>query len=296
MRAQRRRLAMLSNPLLRLFAGAILISFSPVFVRLVSVSPTTSAFFRVAIGGAALSAFLVVTRRRLQFSRIVWIALGSSAVFFALDLWFWHRSILYIGPGLSTLLANMQVFFMIAAGILLLGQRPTPVQLLAAVMAVAGLTMIVGPDWSQPPPGYRLGVALGVLTAASYAGYMLSMRSARLRAAYPVPVREIAVMSLLTAALLGAAALAEGASLSAPSLEDAGWLLAYGLMSHALGLMFIASSLAKVSTTATGIALLLQPSLSFLWDVWFFGRPVTTIEAIGAAIALAAIFLGATRR
>ncbi|MGD8810908.1 MAG: DMT family transporter, partial [Gammaproteobacteria bacterium] len=222
---------MLSNPVLRLFAGAILISFSPVFVRLVSVSPTTSAFYRVAIGGAALSAFLVVTRRRLQFSRTVWIALGSSAVFFALDLWFWHRSILYIGPGLSTLLANMQVFFMIAAGIVLLGQRPTPVQLLAAIMAVAGLAMIVGPDWSHPPPGYRLGVALGVLTAASYAGYMLSMRSARLRAAYPVPVREIAVMSLLTAALLGAAALAEGSSPSLPSLEDAGWLLAYGLMS-----------------------------------------------------------------
>ena len=287
---------LLSNPLVRLFAGAILISFSPVFVRLVDVAPTTSAFYRVLIGGVALAAFLAVTRRRLGFSRVAWLALVSSAVFFSLDLWFWHRSIVFIGPGLSTLLANMQVFFMIAAGVVMLGQRPRAVQVFAAAMAIAGLAMIVSPQWSDPPPDYRLGVLLGILTAVSYAGYMLSMRGARLQSAHAVPVREIAVMSLLAAAILGAAAAGEGTPLSIPTLADAGWLLAYGLMSHALGLMFIASSLAKVSTTATGIALLLQPSLSFLWDVWFFARPVSAVEAAGAAIALAAIFLGTTRR
>jgi len=288
--------SLLSNPLLRLFAGAILISFSPVFVRLVDVAPTTSAFYRVFIGGAALATFLVATRRRLGFSRVAWLALVASAVFFSLDLWFWHRSIVYIGPGLSTLLANMQVFFMIAAGVVVLGQRPSAVQIFAAAMAIAGLAMIVSPQWSDPPPDYRWGVLLGILTAVSYAGYMLSMRSARLQSAHVVPVREIAVMSLLAAAILGTAAVSEGSALSVPTLADTGWLLAYGLMSHALGLMFIASSLAKVSTTATGIALLLQPSLSFLWDVWFFARPVSAIEAAGAAIALAAIFLGTTRR
>ena len=287
---------MLRNPLIRLFAGAILISFSPVFVRLVAVPPTTSAFYRVLIGGLALAAFLLVTRRRLAFTRTAWLAVALSAIFFALDLWFWHRSIIYIGPGLSTLLANMQVFFMIAAGVVILRQRPTPVQLLASAMAVAGLAMIVGPQWDTALPGYRLGVALGLLTAVSYAGYMLSMRGARLQSQFPVPVREIAVMSLITAALLGAAAASEGVTLALPSLEDAAWLLAYGLLSHAIGLMLIASSLAKVSTTATGIALLLQPALSFLWDVLFFARPVTALEAAGAAIALAAIFLGTLRR
>lgn len=248
------------------------------------------------IGGVALSAFLLATRRRLGFTRLAWLALVASATFFALDLWFWHRSIIYIGPGLSTLLANMQVFFMIAAGVVLLGQRPTLVQLLAAVLAVVGLAMIVAPQWSDPPGDYRWGVVLGILTAVSYAGYMLSMRGARLQSRHAVPVREIAVMSLLTAAILGTAAVIEGTTLAIPTIDDTGWLLAYGLLSHALGLMLIASSLASVSTTATGIALLLQPSLSFVWDVSFFARPVTVMEAAGASLALAAIFLGTTRR
>ena len=289
-------MAIFSNPHIRLFAGAIMISFSPVFVNLVSASPTTIGFYRVFIGGVALLAFILFTGRRFTFSTAAWRALVFSAVFFALDLWFWHRSILYIGPGLSTLIANLQVFFMMAAGALLLRQRPTLTQLIAVPMAVFGLTLIVGPDWTALTPGYRLGVVFGVLTAVSYAGYLLCMRLARLESPHAVPMREVAVMSLIVAAFLGVSALVEGESLAIPTVSDAGWLLAYGLLCHAIGLMFIASSLARVTTTEVGIALLLQPSLSFIWDILFFGRPVTTVEAAGAIITLVAIFLGSGRR
>lgn len=286
----------LGNPHLRLFAGAIIISFSPVFVNLVSVSPTTSGFYRVLIGGVALAAFIVLTGRKLSFSRSVWRALVFSAVFFALDLWFWHRSIVYIGPGLATLIANLQVFFMMAAGALMLRQRPTVLQLVAVPLAVFGLTMIVGPDWSGLQANYRLGVVFGVLTAVSYAGYLLCMRLARLESEHAVPMREVAVMSMIVAVFLGLAAVVEGESLVIPTTMDAIWLMGYGLLCHAIGLMFIASSLAKVTTTEVGIALLLQPSLSYIWDIVFFDRPMTTLETTGAIITLCAIFLGATRR
>jgi len=38
-----------------------MISFSPVWVKLVSVSPTTSGFYRVFFGGAALALYLIVS-------------------------------------------------------------------------------------------------------------------------------------------------------------------------------------------------------------------------------------------
>jgi drug/metabolite transporter (DMT)-like permease len=282
----------LGNPRLRLFVGATMISFSPVWVKLVSVSPTTSGFYRVFIGGLALTLFLLVTRQRLQLTRRVWLLLAAGAAFFALDLWFWHRSINYIGPGLSTLLANFQVFFMMAAGVLLLGQRPRAVQVVAVPLALAGLGMIVGFDWQSLPADYRLGVILGLLTAVAYAGYMLTMRVARTGSPHRLPTREVAIVSLGSAAILGISALTEGVSLAVPTVSDAAWLLAYGLVSHCLGLLFIASSLPKVSTTEAGIALLLQPTLSFAWDVLFFARPLTATELAGAAIALLAIYMG----
>ena len=283
---------LLSNPTLRLFVGATLISFSPVWVKLVSVSPTTSGFYRVFFGGAALVLYLIVSRQRLQLSKRVWSILVLSCVFFALDLWFWHRSINYIGPGLATLLANFQVFFMMLAGMVLLRQRPRPIQLVAVPLALFGLGMIVGFDWRGLSVDYRLGVIFGLLTAVAYAGYMLTMRAARTDSPHPLPTREVAIVSIGSAAILGLSAMGEGVSLAIPSLADASFLLAYGLLSHCLGLLFIASSLPKVTTTEAGLALLLQPTLSFLWDVIFFARPMTTAELAGAAIALFAIFLG----
>lgn len=284
--------ALFGNPRVRLFAGAIIISFSPVLVRLVSVSPTTSGFYRLVLGGIVLAVYLLATGRKLTFSRAAWIALIGSALFFALDLWFWHRSIIYVGPGLATLLANFQVFFMTAAGVILLRQRPSGRQLIAIPLAMLGLAMIIGLDWQDLQQDYRLGVIFGLLTAVCYAGYLLTMRQARAGSTHAVPSREIAVLSLIAASVLGVVAVAEGESLAIPNINDAIWLACYGILVHAVGLMLIASSLAKVSTAEVGLALLLQPTLSFTWDILFFDRQLTVMEGFGAAIALAAIYLG----
>jgi drug/metabolite transporter (DMT)-like permease len=283
----------LRNAHVRLFLGAALISLSPVWVKLVSVSPTTSGVYRTLFGGLALAAYLMLRRRRLRLPRVVWIMLLAASMFFALDLWLWHRSINYIGPGLSTLLANFQVFFMMLAGIVLYRQAPKPIQVVAVPLALLGLGLIVGFDWSDLPPDYRLGVLFGLLTAVAYAGYLLTMRAARADAVDSLPLREVAIMSLSVAAMLALSAFIEGASLVIPTMADAGWLLAYGLLSHCLGMVLIASSLPQVSTTEAGLALLLQPSLSFVWDVLFFARAVSTTELVGAVIALIAIYLGA---
>lgn len=282
----------LRSPRLRLFIGAALISLSPVWVKLVNVSPTTSGFYRVLIGGVALTAYLLLRSQRLQLSRQAWLMISVAAVFLTLDLWFWHRSIIYVGPGLATLLANFQVFFMMLAGIVLLRQVPRPMQLIAVPMALFGLALIVGFDWNDRPPDYQLGIMFGFLTAVVYAAYLLSLRHIRQQSPYRLPTREIAVVSLLTAVMLAATAVLEGESLAITDMTDLGWLVGYGLLSHSLGWLFIASSLPQVTTVEAGLALLLQPTLSFGWDVVFFDRPMTTIELIGAAIALVAIYLG----
>jgi drug/metabolite transporter (DMT)-like permease len=118
------------------------------------------------------------------------------------------------------------------------------------------------------------------------------MRFARKDVTDGMPTREITVVSFAAAMMLGVAAIAEGQSLVIPSMADAGWLLAYGVLSHSLGYILIVSSLPQVSTTEAGLALLLQPTLSFVWDVLFFARPMTPAELAGAAIALVAIYLG----
>jgi drug/metabolite transporter (DMT)-like permease len=287
---------LLSNPTLRLFIGASLISLSPVWVKLVSVSPTTSAFWRLAIGGLVIAAYLILTRRRPQFSTRVWIVIVLAALFLAADLWFYHRSIQFIGPGLSTLIANFQVFVMAAAGLVILREPPSARQLIAIPLALFGLALIVGVDWQSLAVEYRTGIMFGLGAAVTYAAYLLCMRYSRRDSTDPVPSREIAIVSLVGAAILGAAALAEGEALTITQRGDLTWLICYGVLSHGIGMLFITSSLPHVTTTQAGLALLLQPTLSFAWDVLFFARSMTLVELCGAAIALFAIYLGSRSR
>ena len=282
----------LASPRHRLFAGAVLISLSPVWVRVADVSPTTSGFYRVLFGGGALVIYMLVTGKRLELSKNAWRMLIIASVFLALDLWFWHRSIIYIGPGLSTLLANFQVFIMMIAGIFLFREIPPLKQIIAAPLAMLGLALIVGLDWSGLSDDYQWGLIFGFLTAVVYAGYLLTLRHARKDSSYRMPTRELAVVSMFTVVMLALTAVIEGESLVIPTYTDFGWLVAYGVLSHNMGWLFIASSLPEVTAVDAGLALLLQPTLSFVWDIVFFGRPMTPIELIGAAIALFAIYLG----
>jgi drug/metabolite transporter (DMT)-like permease len=89
--------------------GAVLISTSAVFVKWVHVGPTASAFWRMGLAAVLLLAWLVRPSLRAGWkpqARVTGLLLIAS-VFFALDLWMWHRSILYVGVGLATLLGNV---------------------------------------------------------------------------------------------------------------------------------------------------------------------------------------------
>ena len=282
--------------MLSLLAGAAMISTSPVFVKLTTVPPTTSGFYRVLFGGLILA--LLAWRRpesRPRGSR-AWTALIVAAVFFSLDLWFWHRSIHYVGPGLSTLLANFQVFVLALVGVLAFREKLRTELLVAIPLALYGLSLIVGFEWQGLEPDYRAGVLFGLLTAVSYAGYILSLRYARTGGSGGTPGADLAVVSLCTALFLGASALFEGVSLTIPGWRDAALLVGYGFVAQVLGWLLISRGLSGVPASRVGLVLLLQPLLAYIWDIAFFSGPVAAAQLGGALITVFAIWLGSRRR
>jgi len=281
--------------MLQLVLGAIAISFSAVFVKLVHVPPTASGFYRVFFGGLILLGVMLLRRERLALSRRAFLVLCLAALFFALDLFLWHRSILYVGPGVATLLANFQVFVLAAVGVLFLKEHLTAFQWAAILLAMAGLALLVGADWAHLSPLYRYGVVLALLAAVSYAGYLLALRSFRDGGAGGSAYAAITVVSFATAGMLAVSMLAEGVSFAIPAWSDAFWLLLYGLVPQVLGWVLISSSMAKVNASQVGLVLLLQPACAFIWDSVFFGRRFTAIELTGAVLTLAAIYMGSLK-
>ena len=269
-----------------------MISFSAVFVNLAQVGPTVAGFYRMLFGGIILLAAALIRRERLWQGFNHFLQVFACSILFALDLAFWHRSIYYVGPGLATLLANFQVFFLAGFGILILGERPTWKTALSTPLAVAGLYLVVGIDWGELGIQYKTGILFGLIAAICYSAYLLVLR--RLRPAHKraSTLANITLITLLTAGIMGPGAWAQGEGFGIPDLRSWGALLGYGLIPQVLGWFFISAGIAKIDASRAGLLLLLQPTLAFVWDILFFARPTGLMEMLGALVALFSIYLG----
>lgn len=289
------RYRMTEKPALRLALGAIMISFAPIMVRVSASPPTTAAFYRTFLGGLMLLLFLAIRRQPVALRRRVLLMLVAGGVAFAFDLFFWHRSIHLVGPGLATLLAGFQVFILAFVGVLAFGERVRWQLIVAIPAAFLGVALIIGIDWSLLTPAYRKGIAFGLITAICYSTYLLVMRWARNNASVGVsPIAEVAWMSLACAAVLAMLATQTGESLVINRGSEALLLLGYAFIAQ-LALVIISSSLHKVPASLVGLLLLLEPAFAYVWDLTFFHRSVTMLELAGAVLVIFAIFLGSMK-
>lgn len=280
--------------LLRTTLGAMMISFSSVWVKLAHVTPTVSAFYRVFLGGFFLLILVCIHRKKTGDEKVFSGLSLLAGLFFALDLYAWHRSIQYVGPGLATILSNFQVFFVPVAGWMLYGQRPGLRFVMAVPPALLGLFMIVGIRWDILTPDYRMGIWYGILTAVFYTGFLISLRKLQSQPSSPSPAFNLMVISFATAAFLAVEMLRTHDSFAIPDLQSGAALVGLGLMSQTLGWMLITRSIPRIPAAIAGLVLLLQPSLSFVWDVLFFHRETSTTAWVGVALALSAIYYGSS--
>ena len=278
--------------LLILVIGAVLISFTGVWVKVAHVAPNVSAFYRVFFGGAALL-LAALYRRELRWFGLRHLLLSLLCGFLlGLDLWLYHYSIEYIGPGLGTILPNFQVFILAAVGVLFLKEPMRWIYLISLPLAFVGLFMIVGINWSDLQIQYRIGVYFGLAAAICYAGFLLSLRQLQAEQMGTSFFYVLMMVSLTTAIFLGADIVFRQTSFQIPDLQSLLALLALGLLSHTVGWILITNALPKIRASFSGLILLLQPALAFVWDVLFFQRPTTLLNWLGVLIALAAIYLG----
>jgi len=282
------------NPLIHILSGAVAISFSGVWVTWSGVDPAVSAFYRVFFGAMFL---IVACLARKEFQPISAKTAGLivlCSLCFSIDLVLWHASILYIGPGLATIITNFQVFILTGASFLFFGERLRPVFLASIPLAFLGLFLVIGFDWGLLSADYRTGVYLGLAAALFYAAFLLSLRKIHEIQAGISFFYGLMLVSLTSAFFLGLQVLLSPASFAVPGYASLGSLLCLALFSQTIAWALISNSLPKIVPSLGGLVLLLQPALAFVWDVLVFDRPTSLSQWFGVIVTLAAIYLGMT--
>ena len=272
--------------------GAFLISFSPVMVSMSDLQPTVSAFYRVFIGSIFLI-FVIFLNRNLYincFSVNPYLILAG--IFFALDLWFWHRSILYIGPGMSTLIANFQIFIIPLMSFFIFSMVPNKYQIIAIVLGISGLYLTLGYGGSIDNENIKLGFMFGIMTALAYSAYILSLKKNNIEASHEIsPLISLFYVSFISALILFIVIKIEGVSMAMNGPSNLYSMLAYGIICHVFGWYMIILGLKTVTATTAGIILISQPIFSLFWDYLFFSRHTTSIEIIGIAVVIIAMII-----
>jgi drug/metabolite transporter (DMT)-like permease len=169
-----------------------------------------------------------------------------------------------------------------------LGERPENRTLAAIPVVFLGVVLIsgvVGAGAYGDDP--LLGVVYGVLTAITYALFLLILRQAGAGLRRPAgPLFDATLTGALFSALAGVAI---GDLDWVPGLEAQAWLVLLALSSQVLGWLLISVSLPRLPAVLTSILLMLQPvSTVFLGAVLLSEAP-SAVQLSGVAIVLAGV-------
>jgi drug/metabolite transporter (DMT)-like permease len=283
------------RPLPWLLIGSICISFAPIFIRLADVSPDSAGFYRMLFGSISLFVLLLLKSASLHMRQKTLLLLVVSGLFLSLDFMCWHRSIHYVGPGLSTLIANFQVFFTAVFSFFLFREKFSRMFAVAIVMALSGLFLITGVDLGSLEEGYRLGILFGLGTAVFYSGYIIALKSA-MNYQEISGVSAMLVVAITCSVFFAIIVPVGGSSFVIPDAVSFWALVGAGVLCTTIGWSLLSTAIKFTTATVTSLFLLLQPALAFVWDVILFSRPTEGREVVGVLLVLSAIYLGSYRR
>ena len=282
---------MTSRPALAAVAGALVIAFSAILVRLAEVSPATAAFFRSAYALPLLG--LLAWRERRRFgereARDRRLALVAG-FFFAVDLIAWHYCIQAVGAGLATVLGNLQVVLVGVLAWAVLSERPSSRLFVSIPVVLGGVVLISGVvgagAYGDDPV---LGVAFGALTALSYAIFILVLRQGNADIRRPAGPLLDATLSATFFSALGGIVIGDLDPL--PGLESQAWLVTLALSSQVLGWLLISVSLPRLPAALTSVILTLQPVGSMVLGVVLLGEAPSALQVVGVAVVIGGVLI-----
>jgi drug/metabolite transporter (DMT)-like permease len=271
----------------RPWLGALMISFSAVWIRLADVEPARSALLRGAYAVPVL-AVLVAIRRRRDGGATPWLVPGGIAagLLLGLDFVAFHASIGIIGAGLGTVLPSLQVVFVGIVGVWFFREHPGRAFWFSLPLVLGGMWVlsVVGEPVSVDG-SFGIGVLLGVVVAVFYTGVLVLLRV--LRGTSRGASTASLLLSLTLGSLLATGPIAASEGVAGPAGWPAdGWLILLAVGSQVVGWLLVTSSIHRLPAAATSVALLLQPVLALVWGAVLLAEPLGAPQLLGAAVVL----------
>lgn len=275
--------------IIALVMGSAAVALAPILVRLAEVSPSASAFWRMALAAPVLWMWVCFSERKCKktATETPWKLLALAGFFFAADLAAWHWSILLTSVSNASLELNLAPVFVALGGWFIFGQRISRLFFAALCVTLVGAAILIGPHFDGAEAAL-MGDGLGIFAGLVYAGYLLTLKPALHRTSI---ARVMAVSTTMAALFLAPFALATADRL-VPSHVNGGLILgALAVVPHVLGQSLVAYGFGRLPTAFSSVSLLLQPVFASFYAWALLHEAMTPTQLMGGAIVLLGIYL-----
>lgn len=307
-------------PAVGLIIGCVIFGLGSLIVAHVEVGGYAMAFWRLLISGVVFALLAAFFNQKTNVANVRFSAKQSqssktscnssnidnsnpkkavlyallSGAFLGFDLALWHESIYAVGPGISTLLNSLQIFFLAALGYFIFKERQTLLQLISLVIALIGVVFIASPEFANNSHA-AYGFVTGIVSAGMLAASMTFIRLTHQASPTPIFVlmRRISLGGSL--AMLMPMFLLDKGQITPNSWAEWGWILVYGTVMQCLAWGLIAYSIPKLSLALTGLLLLSEPVAALVIDYFWLVKPISLLQWLGAALTMYAIYLGSLK-
>ncbi|WP_459946249.1 DMT family transporter [Desulfocastanea catecholica] len=244
-------------------------------------STTTVLFFRFFCAGGLMVALMAVLRLPWPRGRDLGILIAMGALGYAGQSFLFFSALHHATAGLTGLLLYLHPALVIIGSAAIGRRRLTWTKMLLALVSLFGILLTV----SDGLAGTATGIACGIGAALVYTVYILVGEKVTSQTG---AISAGCVIMLSAAVVFGMAMLLEGPRLPQESI---GWLAvaSIAVFSTLLPIVFFFAGMRRIGANDASTLSTLEPVVTLLLAYVFLGETLGAVQALGAALVIAAV-------
>lgn len=269
--------------------GSFAMAGSAAIVFDLDAEPMSVAAYRCLLAVPMLLPFVIWELRRvdraqaLPRSTLIGAVLGGVAI--GVDYAFYNTSIGLIGPGIATVLINVQIVLLPLLAWALEGVRPMKQLVVIVPLMMLGVAFAAG-AFDETQINWP-GVVAGVTAGAAYAAYLAIIRRTAPKTLRPAPFTVLTIVCITAGTTTASAALVSGRFEVPTQAPDWLWLLALAFIGQLVVYLSFNIAMTSLSEVTSSTLMLTGPIFAILLGVTLFGVTPTAWQLLGCAIIIA---------
>jgi drug/metabolite transporter (DMT)-like permease len=291
MNSQNNHIAIPLIPVLMACLGAMLLGFSPIFVRMSDLGPLSTGFYRMFFSLPLLWVWMSWEKTRNENKQNLalhvkdYLIMILAGLFFALDLGLWNWSIGYTAIVNATLFNNTAAFFVPLLMWLLFAEKQSKIFILAVLFGFLGCILLAGESFTislQNLLGDIVSLSSGLMVAL----YVITIKKIRDKLSTGLIMFWTGVTSAIG---MGILTFLFNESFWPLTMSDFLSILGQALLVHVAGQGLLAYAMGRIPASYGALIMLLAPVTAAALGWLIYSEYLSFMKMIGIAIIMTSI-------